>query len=148
MTKRILVVLVTLLIAAPAHARKNSKRLTYPLNDIWSTSVRLLSADLGYRIKEKDKENGYILFVYKGRKGKEFGGNMQFISYVDDQRNRMVRVQLDISSQPSFVMIQILDKLEQKLREEQGLPPEPTKVKKKKKKDDEKKKDGEEKKGK
>ena len=147
--KRLIWIITALLflLSVPAHASKNSKRLTYPLRDIWSTAVRLLTADLGYRIKDKDKDNGYILFVYPGHKGKEYGGNMQFIQFVDDQGNRMIRVQLDISSQPSYIMIQILDKLERKLLVEQGQPPEPEKVKKKKK-ESEKKADEGEKKGK
>lgn len=129
-------VLLAFLVPASAHARKNSKRLTYPMGDIWSAAVRLLVADLGYTLKSKDKESGYILFIYPGSgkgKPKEYGGSMEFVSFVDPEGYRMVRVQLNIAGQPSYIMVQLLDKLEQKLRDEQGPPPEAVKVKEKKK---------------
>ena len=138
---RLIVTLTLLAFMSPssAQARMNEKSLTYPVESIWKTAVRLLVADLGYRIKDKDKESGYILFVYPGStkgkaKAKEYGGAMQFVSFVDPQGLRMVSVKLDIAGQPSYIMVQILDKLEHKLRSEQGPPPAAEKAKKKKEK--------------
>ena len=148
MTKRMLfpVLTLALLLSMPAHAAKNSKRLSYPLSDIWSTAVRLLRADLGYRVKEKDRDNGLILFAMPGKaKGKVHGGSMEFVRFVDDQGFKMVRVQLTIAGMPSYIEVQILEKLERKLREEQGRAPEPEKAKKKKKPSDKEKGDEEKK---
>lgn len=133
--------LVAFLLPGTAQADTNEKRFTYPMADIWSTAVRLLAADLSYRIKDKDKESGYIRFIYPGStkgqgkaKAKEHGGAMQFVSFVDPEGYRKVRVMLEIADQPSYIEVQILDKLERKLRSEQGSPPDAEKVKKKKKK--------------
>ena len=51
--------LVPLLLSpAIAEAGKTTKDFTYSYNVIWSSTVRLLRADLSYPIKEKDKETG------------------------------------------------------------------------------------------
>ena len=124
-----------MLAPAPPQARKNSKEFTYPVNVVWSTAVRLIRADLGYPIREKDKDSGFILFAYPGRgKVKEFGGAMEILTFVNDEGYRMIKVQLDIGGQPSFIELQILDKLERKLLDEQGSPPRAIQVRKKEKK--------------
>jgi len=98
----------------------------YRYDSVWSGSIRLIRADKGYPIKDKDRENGFILFVYPGTGSvKECLGSLQIIRMTDERGFRKVRTKLTIAHQPSYLEVQLLDGLEQKLREEYGRPPPP-----------------------
>lgn len=111
--------------ANPAMAA-SEKSLDYRYDTIWSAAVRLIRADKGYVIKDRDRENGYIIFVYPGSGAvKECTASMELVRITDDRGYRRVRVKLSIAHQPSYIEVHLLDALEQKLREEQGSPPPP-----------------------
>ncbi len=112
------------LIAVPSTAlAKSSRNLEYRYNTIWSSIIRLLRADLSYKITDRDKDSGYILFVYPGRGAvKQCSASLEVLPIQDEEGSR-IRVQLTIAHQPSYIEIHLLDKLEHKLREEQGPPP-------------------------
>ena len=146
MKKRAAVLLqlgLLLALAAPAVAEAKSKKVfTYRYDTIWSTTVRLLRADKGYKVTDKDKETGYVLFVYPGRGSvKACAASMEIFATVDEEGFRRIRVQLKIAHQPSYIEVALLDALEQKLRQEQGTAPPAEKVRKKKAPAKEKKKD-------
>lgn len=115
--------LLLLLLPAPA-AAKSTKNMTYGFNAIWTTAVRLLRADRGYKITDRDKDSGYILFVYPGRGSvKECTAALEIVPSLDDNGYEVIRVQLEIAHQASYVELDLLDRLERKLREERGEPP-------------------------
>lgn len=130
--------LCLLLGGAPEALAKSRKELTYRFPQVWSAAVRLLRADQGYRVTDKDKETGYILFVYPGKGTvKACQASMEVVPFVDRrERTRRIRVQLHIAHQPSYVELHLLDLLERKLKEEQGDPPPPEKLPEKKPKKD------------
>ncbi len=140
------VVVLTMIwpLAAPA---KSSKIIDYRYETIWATSIRFIRVDRGYSIKDKDKDTGYVLFIYPGSGAvKDCPASLEILTFTDEQGYRKNRVQLSIEHQPSYVEMHFLDGLEDKLREEQGSPPPPERAKKpkeaspKKKETEEKKK--------
>ena len=135
MKARIMVLGVLLTLVVPVTAFAKSKKVfTYGYNTIWSTTVRLLRADRGYKVTDKDKETGYVLFVYPGRGSvKACNASLEIFSMVDSEGYRRIRVQLKIAHQPSYVEGAVLDALEQKLQDEQGSAPAARKVRKDKK---------------
>lgn len=116
------------LLAPVAAFAKAEKTLDYTYRSIWSASIRFLRADRGYPIKDKDRENGYILFVYPGSGSvKECMASLEIIPVVDENGFERIKLSLSIQHQPSYIEVHLLDKLEQKLRDELGSPPPPRK---------------------
>lgn len=118
----------------PPAAAKSTKTLAYRYPVVWSTTIRFLRADRGYKIEDKDKENGYVLFVFPGKGAvKDCAAALELFQITDEEGAQKVRLQLNIAHQPSYVEIHLLDQLESKLREERGAPrPEPVPPPKKK----------------
>jgi hypothetical protein len=103
---------------------ESEKTLDYRYESVWSAAVRLIRADKGYPVKDQDKDNGYILFVYPGEGSvKECSASLQMFRIVDDRGYRRVKVKLTIQHTPSYLEVAFLDKLEQKLRDDYGNPP-------------------------
>lgn len=119
------VALAALLGTGGSAAAKSKKELTYSYPVVWSAAVRMLRADKGYKITDKDKETGYILFVYP----KNGAAALEILKIVDGNGYRRVRLQLRVPKLPSYMEAALLDALERKLREEQGPAPEAEKVK-------------------
>lgn len=102
---------------SPAFA-KTSRDSPYAFEQTWNSAVRLLRVDLGYKIDEKDERNGYLLFEYED-KGVKGGGSIEMF-----RGDKAVRVICQLPKFPSYHEVVILDRLEKKLREEYGPPPE------------------------
>jgi hypothetical protein len=108
-----------------AHAR-SEKTLAYPREPAWSAAVRFLRVNAGLKVIEKDAEAGYVIFEFKEEK-KTFRGALEVIDVVKDGRKH-VRFVMTIEDRPTWVEIELLTKLERKLRAELGPPaPAPTK---------------------
>ena len=120
-----LLLALLLLPAAPRPAEaKMGKTFTYRYKVIWSTAIRLIRADKSYKVGDKDKENGYILFTYPGQGAvKECSATMELFPTVDRDGYKRVEVKLRIAHQPSYIELHLLDALEKKLNDEQGDPP-------------------------
>jgi hypothetical protein len=124
--RRILLALlvVTGISTGVAHAR-SEKTLAYPRDPAWAASVRFLRVDARLKLVEKDADAGYVLFEYTEEK-KTFRGSLEVIEVVKDGR-KLVRFILQIEDRPAWVEIEMLTKLERKLRAELGSPlPAPT----------------------
>jgi hypothetical protein len=116
--------LLTLLMVPSIALAKSVKTLGYGYDTIWSSSIRFLRADRGYTIKDKDKDNGFILFVYPGAGAvKECAASLELLRITDEGGQKKIRLQLSIQHQPSYIEVHLLDTLEEKLRDEQGAPP-------------------------
>lgn len=121
-------VLASLHLAVPSSAEaKSVKTVGYRYAEVWSTAIRLLRVDNNFTIKDKDKDSGYILFVYPGDgRYKKCPGALELVQIPEAQDQPVrVRVQLEIEHQPSYVAVHLLEKLETKLRVEQGPPRSP-----------------------
>ena len=118
------VVLILLALVAPAFAR-SEKTLAYQRDQAWPAAVRFVRVDLGLKILEKDADAGYVLFELHEEK-KVFRGSLEVIDVVKDGRH-LVRFVVQIADRPDWVEIEMLTKLEHKLRAELGAPaPAPT----------------------
>lgn len=115
------VVLVLSLAASGVHARRETT-FAYPYSRVWTSAVRLMRVDFESEITEKDKEDGYFLFAFPDR-GKTYAGSMELVSLRKDGIES-VRVVLTIQALPSYVENMLMDRLERKLAQEFGPPPE------------------------
>jgi hypothetical protein len=117
-------VLALALLTSPAHAR-SEKTLAYPREPAWSAAVRFIRVNAGLKVIEKDADAGYVIFEFKEEK-KTFRGSLELIEVVKDGR-KLVRFVMTIEDRPSWVEVDLLTKLERKLRAELGTPaPAPT----------------------
>src|SRR5690349_3230247 len=118
--------LVALLWLAPLIAEARSeKTLAYQRADAWPAAVRFIRVDAHLKVVEKDADAGHLLFEFKEEK-KTFRGSLEVIDVVKDGRH-LVRFVIQIEDRPAWLEIELLNKLEQKLRSELGSPaPTPT----------------------
>jgi hypothetical protein len=116
---RILLVLVVLcgaLAPLPAEAR-SEKTLAYQRADAWPAAVRFIRVDEKLKVVEKDADAGYVLFELK-EDGKTFRGSLEVIDATKD----VVRFVIAIEDRPAWLEVEMLTRLERKLRAELGAP--------------------------
>lgn len=120
-------IVALLLTLAPLTATAKSKKmLPYSYQTVWSTAIRLIRVDRSYRVTDKDKENGYVLFVFPGRGSvKDCPASLEIFKARDHTGRDMINLQLNIAHQPSYVELNFLEALERKLRRERGTPRPP-----------------------
>lgn len=99
---------------------RSEKSVAYPREQAWPTAVRYLAVDERAKITDKDVDAGYILFEIVDD-GKRFKGSLELATVTVDGRTG-VKLILQIEDRPSWVEIQMLTKLERKLRAELGSP--------------------------
>jgi hypothetical protein len=110
-----------------AHAR-TTLAVSYPMEEVWPTTVRFLRVDRGFPIHEKDDVAGYILFDYR-EGNRPYKGSFEFIQTTDTQGRSATRIAVSIPDLPRHFEQILLDKLSIKIREDRGLPvPPPMKL--------------------
>ena len=82
--------------------------------------MRFIRVNAGLKVIEKDAEAGYVIFEFKEEK-KTFRGSLEVIEVVKDGR-KLLRFVMTIEDRPQWVEIELLTKLERKLRAELGTP--------------------------
>lgn len=118
------VLLALALLTGVAEAR-SEKTLAYQRDQAWPAAVRFLRVDAKLRVIEKDADAGYVLFEFR-EDNKTFRGSLEVIDVVKDGR-KLVRFVVQIEDRPTWVEVEMLTKLERKLRAELGTPaPPPT----------------------
>ncbi len=117
--RRLLITLALCGTGSPALAR-SQKTLAYPRPESFSTAVRFIRVDEGLKLIEKDNDAGYVLFELHEEK-KTFRGSLEVIDVVQDGRHA-VRFVMTIEDRPEWQELQMLQRLEQKLRAELGAP--------------------------
>lgn len=100
---------------------RSEKSVAYAREQAWPTAVRYLAVDERAKITEKDVDAGYILFEIVDD-GKKYKGSLELATVTVDGRTG-VKLILQIEDRPSWVELQMLTKLERKLRAELGSPP-------------------------
>jgi hypothetical protein len=92
----------------------------YTFEQTFGTAMRLLRVDLGLKIKEKDSDNGYLLFDYTSpESGKRvYPGSIECV-----RTPKGVHVAVQLSSMPRYHEQMIVDQLVKKLSAEHGDPP-------------------------
>jgi hypothetical protein len=122
--RRAFVIASLLLCASPALARKQ-RELPQRIDQVWNAALRMIRVDLQLAVTDRDQEGGYVLFEYVAN-GKRFPGSIELIQQAKGARPTTVVV-TQVRGQPSYVEVMLLDRLEKKLTEELGVPPEPPK---------------------
>lgn len=125
MRRLLLALVLSTTVATGVAQARSEKTLAYQRDPAWAASVRFLRVDAHLKLIEKDADSGYVLFEYVEEK-KTFRGSLELIEVVKDGR-KLVRFVIQIEDRPSWVEIEMLTKLERKLRSELGAPaPGPT----------------------
>jgi hypothetical protein len=111
-----------LVLALPSiGAARTDRELTYRETEIWNGAIRFLRVDSGFKILEKDRDAGYVLFEYQ-EGGAGHTASFEMVSAVKDGRV-FVRARIQISEMPRYVEAVLIDRLIRKLRDEYGDPP-------------------------
>jgi len=127
-------ILLCLLLATSSASARSEKTLAYPRDPAWAAAVRFIRVNAGLKVIEKDADAGYVIFEFKEEK-KTFRGSLELIEVVKDGR-KLVRFVMTIEDRPQWVEIELLTKLELKLRSELGAPaPQPSRPPKDQNKD-------------
>lgn len=94
----------------------------YTFDQTYSTALRMLRVDLGYKVTEKDAENGYILFEYTSPES----GNRVCSGAIELVKSKQrVQVTVQIPAMPQYHEQMIADALSRKLTADYGDPPKP-----------------------
>lgn len=98
-----------------------ARELTYSESTVWRCAVRFIRVDAGYKIVEKDKDSGYLLFEYTDS-GRAYTGALEVLKLVRNDRE-YVRIQFNLVGQPKYMESLLFKKLERKLKNEYGIAP-------------------------
>lgn len=102
---------------------KSSYESPYGYERTWNAALRLVRVDNGWKITEKDDQNGYLLFDYKSPEDSKVSpGTLEVVRGLDSDSPVSVLVQLP--QMPHYHEQVILDALSRKMRHEYGDPPE------------------------
>jgi hypothetical protein len=107
----IMTIVAVFLFASIASA-KTQRELAYPYAEVWPAMLRFLRVDEKLNILEKDADAGYILFELQDGK-KTFRGSAEVAKAGD-----ATRVIITLKDRPSYMEEGLLERFEQKLKEE------------------------------
>jgi hypothetical protein len=111
-------------LCVPASAgAKKTEDFRHSFDQVWGAAIRLIRVDQGYPIKDRDQTVGYFLFDYQDD-GRAYPGSVELIRIPGDGPGQ-IRVVMQIPAMPSYIERMLLDKLEKKLSQEYGEPPQP-----------------------
>jgi len=122
---RVFVTLMALFCAGNVAAMKVTRDVPYGINETWSAAIRYLRADRGYKINDKDRENGYIIYVFPGSGAiKKCPASLEIYETTPatSSATPKVKIALDIEHQPSYIATGEIERILKKIREEQGPP--------------------------
>jgi hypothetical protein len=119
----------------PGAARARSEmQYSYAYEQVFPASLRFFRIDEKLKIVEKDPDAGYVVFELTQDK-KTFTGTAEYVKEKDRRGRPAVKLIVKIGDRPDYVEQGMLDRLERKLLEDLGPPPDPPpdKVEKKQK---------------
>jgi hypothetical protein len=115
-------VLVLVLLTSLAHAR-SEKTLAYTRDQAWPAAVRFLRVDAHVKIIEKDADAGYVLFELVDAK-KTYRGSLELVT-IEKDGQPVIRFVVSVEDRPTWMEVELLNRLEQKLHAELGPPTSP-----------------------
>ncbi|HEY6462821.1 MAG TPA: hypothetical protein VIY73_21775 [Polyangiaceae bacterium] len=117
-----LVVSGAIALTAGGASAKSTYESPYGYDRTWNAALRLVRVDNGWKVTEKDDQNGYLLFDYTSPGGgKAQPGTMEIVRGNDADDPVSVLVQLP--ALPQYHEQVLLDALSSKMRREYGDPP-------------------------
>ena len=117
-------------LAARAASLSHDRTLSYPLEQVWPTTLRYLKVDRGYTLVDRDAEAGFILFDIPVRRPgateeQVAHGSIEMFATTDMAGRAAVKVAVKTDSGPSHLPHAIAEGLATKLRTERGAPVAP-----------------------
>ena len=98
-------------------------RSPYSFEQTFGTGLRLLRVDMGFKILEKDRDLGYIMFEYTSPES----GNRVCAGAIELVKNKQsVQVTVQIPAMPQYHEQMIADALSRKLTADYGEPTKKT----------------------
>lgn len=91
----------------------------YSFEQTFGTSLRFIRVDMGFRVIEKDKDAGFILFDYTSPESgnKAVPGSLELV-----ETSKGVQVTAQIPAMPQYHEQMVIDQLAKKLETEHGRP--------------------------
>jgi hypothetical protein len=116
-----LAVSAAVVLGAPRASAKSTYESPYGYERTWNAALRLVRVDNGWKVTEKDDQNGYLLFDYTSTENrKPCAGSLELVKGRDTQ----VSVLVQLPTMPQYHEQVLLDALASKMRREYGDPPE------------------------
>jgi hypothetical protein len=117
-----LIVTGAIVVTAGLADAKSTYESPYGYDRTWNAALRLVRVDNGWKITEKDDQNGYLLFDYLPPNAKKTTpGTLELVRGQDGDAPVSVLVQLP--EMPHAHEQVMLDSLRDKMRHEYGDPP-------------------------
>jgi hypothetical protein len=113
-------------IAAPVLALIENRRvLSYPIDQVWPTAIRYLRIDRGFKLTDRDREAGYMLFEFPLEGARLGSGSLEMFATEDAAGRPSVSLTVNTSAGPVHLPNAILDGIAAKVRAERGQPAPP-----------------------
>jgi hypothetical protein len=110
-------------LTAPGADARSTLESPYGYDRTWNAALRLVRVDNGWKVTEKDDQNGYLLFEYKSPESvKPISGSLELVRGRDGDGPVSVLVQLP--QMPQYHEQVMLDALSSKMKREYGDPPD------------------------
>jgi hypothetical protein len=117
-----LVVSAAVALTAGHASAKSTYESPYGYERTWNAALRLVRVDNGWKVTEKDDQNGYLLFDYTSPGNtKPYPGTMELVR--GQEPDSPVSVLVQLPAMPQYHEQVLLDKLAAKMRREYGDPP-------------------------
>jgi hypothetical protein len=117
-----LVVSAAVVLTAPGASAKSNYESPYGYDRTWNAALRLVRVDNGWKVTEKDDQNGYLLFDYRSPGGdKAYPCTLELVRGSD--ADAPVSVLIQLPAMPQYHEQVLLDALASKMRREYGDPP-------------------------
>jgi hypothetical protein len=117
------VVMLAIVFGSAGADAKSSYESPYGYDRTWQAAVRFVVVDMGWKVTDKDKDNGYISFDYRSpESSKASPGTFELVRGSD--ADAPVSVLAQLPDMPHYHEEVILDGLKTKMRREYGDPPE------------------------
>jgi hypothetical protein len=106
------------LVVAPDATARASFDSPYTLDQTFSSALRFVRVDRGYKVSEKDPQSAYVLFEYKEAGDRVSPGAIEMVA-----SGSVVKVVVQLQQMPRYHEQVLADALAKKLRDEYGEPP-------------------------
>jgi hypothetical protein len=117
-----LVVSAAVALTAPGASAKSNYASPYGYDRTWNAALRLVRVDNGWKVTEKDGQNGYLLFDYRSPgSDKAYPGTLELVR--GSESDAPVTVLIQLPAMPQYHEQVLLDALASKMRREYGDPP-------------------------
>jgi hypothetical protein len=106
---------------------ENRRVLSYPIDQVWPTTIRYLRLDRGFAVTDRDEEAGYMMFEFPLESGATGNGSLEMFATEDASGRASVSIAVNTGSGPVHLPHSILDGIAAKVRAERGQPIAPPK---------------------